>query len=399
MTSNATKKLLKAKALLVLDFPFYGMLILRFKYIETMEIGSAGVDGKSLFYNPGFIDMLDVPTLTGLLAHEVLHICLGHHIRRYDRDPKKWNYACDFAIDPLVKASHLPLPNVQYMGKTYIEHIDPKFANMTADHIYTLLKDPPTLSFGTGGMGEIFDFPDLSNGANNSPDEDQNQKQLSRVEHEAIAHKEGTEWKILAQQAATAAKMAGKLPADLEQLIEKINEPQINWIAVLRSFMTDIRADDYDWSRPNRRHICNDLYLPRMHSVGMGEVIIAVDTSGSITQQELEQFAGELNSILGDVKPSKVYVVYCDARVQSVEEFEPDDFPVKLHKKGGGGTDFAPPFAWAEKNANNPACFVYLTDLEGPCNTSRPQYPVLWVVTTSLKDIPFGQLLPLQMDG
>ena len=77
----------------------------------------------------------------------------------------------------------------------------------------------------------------------------------------------------------------------------------------------------------------------------MGDIVIVVDTSGSIGTEELEQFAGEINGITNDVQPELIRVVYCDAAVQAVEEFGPSE-PVKLSPRGGGGTDFVPPFRW-----------------------------------------------------
>ena len=403
--SEATKKLLKAKAELILDYPFFGMLALRLKYKETPGMGSAGVDGKTLFYDPGFIDMLDVPSTVGLLAHEILHVALAHHVRRYDRESRKWNIACDFAIDPIVKKAGMTLPDVTYMGRKYSPHIDQKYMNMSADHIYALLPDPPEMpSMGSdgndNGMGAVFDAPSLSNGDNNSPDDKNQGRAMSREEYDALARVEETDWKIAAQQAAIVAKARGKLPGILEELIDEINKPKINWVAVLRTFMTEIRRDDYIWSRPNRRHICNGLFLPMLYSEGMGEIIVVVDTSGSITREELEQFAGELNSILIDVKPEKVHVIYCDSAIQGeVKTFMFEDFPVPLEKKGGGGTDFTEPFHWVEKNCGNPTALVYLTDLYGPCHATPPSYPTLWVCTSTADNNPFGQLLHLEIDN
>jgi len=401
--SEATKKLLKAKASLVLDYPFFGLLVLRLRYKETTNVPSAGVDGRTCYYNPNFIDQLSLLQTTGLLAHEVMHVALGHHVRRYDRDHKRWNYACDYAIDPIIEsAKHhgktLQLPELNFMGAEYGPHIEEKFKNMSADHIYSLLPEvPPMFNLGCGA---VFDSPELSDGTNNSPDDDSKGQKLTKEEYDMKARHEETEWKIAALQAAQAAKAVGKLPASIEELITEINKPKINWIAVLRTFMIEIRRDDYIWSRPNRRHICNGIYLPMLFSEGMGEVILVVDTSGSITKAELKQFAGELNSILGDVKPSKVHVIYCDAAIQGApKEILPEDFPVPLEKKGGGGTDFTEPFEWTEQNVSNPACLVYLTDLYGPCNAPKPAYPVLWVCTSGETEVPFGQVLPLDIEA
>jgi len=119
--------------------------------------------------------------------------------------------------------------------------------------------------------------------------------------------------------------------------------------------------------------------------------VIAVDTSGSIGTHELEQFAGEISAISEETQPLAIHVVYCDAAVQSTQQFEPSE-PIRLEPKGGGGTDFCPVFRWVDENSITPVCLIYLTDL--CCNSfpEVPDYPVLWA-TESRSTAPFGEML------
>jgi predicted metal-dependent peptidase len=138
------------------------------------------------------------------------------------------------------------------------------------------------------------------------------------------------------------------------------------------------------------------LYLPSVERSGAGEMVIVVDTSGSIGPTELEQFAGEINAIAVDVEPERVHVVYCDAAVQGVEEFQQGE-PILLHPAGGGGTDFRPAFEWVSENCLEPKCLIYLTDL---CCRSYPDevdYPVLWI-TDSPRTAPMGQTIRITPD-
>jgi predicted metal-dependent peptidase len=138
-------------------------------------------------------------------------------------------------------------------------------------------------------------------------------------------------------------------------------------------------------------HIAAGLYLPSVSKSGVGEIVIAVDTSGSIGQEELAQFASEITSMCDEAKPEGIHVVYCDAVVQSVQSFDSSE-PIALEPKGGGGTDFKPVFTWVEEQQIEPVCLIYLTDL---CCHSYPQipgYPVLWV-TDSRRTAPFGETI------
>ena len=124
--------------------------------------------------------------------------------------------------------------------------------------------------------------------------------------------------------------------------------------------------------------------------------MIAVDTSGSIGTEELEQFAGEISAIAEEAQPEAIHVVYCDALVQSSQEFRPSE-QIRLEPKGGGGTDFRPVFTWVEQNELNPVCLIYLTDLCCHSFPEPPNYPVLWV-TDSRRIAPFGETVRILAD-
>jgi len=136
--------------------------------------------------------------------------------------------------------------------------------------------------------------------------------------------------------------------------------------------------------------------LPSVERRGMGEIVIAVDTSGSIGKLELEQFAGEISAISEEAQPEAIHVVSCDAAVQSTQEFTASE-PVRLEPRGGGGTDFRPAFKWVAENNVVPACFIYLTDLCCPSYPEAPEYPVLWV-TDSRRTASFGETLRINLE-
>ena len=141
--------------------------------------------------------------------------------------------------------------------------------------------------------------------------------------------------------------------------------------------------------------------LPTLYNQELPPIVIGVDTSGSINQDELKQFAGEIDDILNQY-PTTLTVMYCDTSVRHIEIFTAEDRPIRLEAKGGGGTKFAPVFEAANKMEDQPACLVYLTDMEvrekdfGP----EPDYPVLWVNTGQrCKQPPFGEMIRFKHDN
>ena len=185
------------------------------------------------------------------------------------------------------------------------------------------------------------------------------------------------EWGIAAEQALRSAKVCGHDPLGIERPLTENRQSQQDWRAILRDFVAATAPCDYRWTPPNRRYIASGLYLPSVERRGLGEIVIAVDTSGSIGKVELEQFAGEISAISEEAQPEAIHVVYCDAAVQSSQEFTASE-PVRLEPKGGGGTDFRPVFQWVAENDIDPVSLIYLTDLCCDSFPEPPNCPVLW---------------------
>jgi predicted metal-dependent peptidase len=117
-----------------------------------------------------------------------------------------------------------------------------------------------------------------------------------------------------------------------------------------------------------------------------------MDTSGSIGRKELSYFAAKLNSVLSE-HDTTVHVVWCDTKCHDGGTYERQDMPIKLDPKGGGGTDFKPPFKWITDKGIDPACVIYLTD--GECNSfpDEPDFPVLWAIYGRKRTVPWGEVI------
>lgn len=358
---KADEKIIKAKARLILTQPFFATVAMHLDYIEDRSIETASTNGKVIKYNPDFVDDLSLEELTAVLAHEVMHVTLLHHTRRNNRQPKKWNVAADYAINPLLISSGFKLPESCLYDKAY--------ENKSAEKIYTLLPDPPGGIDLPSGIGEITDAP---------ADET-----TESVE---------TEVKHILAQATIVARRQGRLPAGMERLIDKILQPCISWKEVLARFVSELARNDYTWMKPSVRYLYSNLYLPSLESEQVGNIILLVDTSISIDTTMLNQFGSEIQDIASTFNTA-LQVIYVDAKVQAVQHIDPTE-PVKLKPKGGGGTSFRPGFDYIEKNDLQPAAVVYLTD--GDCNLypAHPDYPVLWAQFGDVEfNPPFGETI------
>ena len=396
--TTVERRLQKARTTLLLDHPFFGSLLFRLKGRESRSIKAMATDGVSLFYNPDFVETLNAATLCGVLAHEVLHPGLQHHVRRSGRDPKRWNEACDYAINPILLDAGLHLPEGVL--------VDDRFREMSAEQIYNQLQTEAEQEPGgpddtkeAGGDGATSPSPTPGeSGELSTPVTEGGIGQVLDApvadEDTPTAEEQAREWSIAVSQAVTLAKQAGKVPAGMERSLDGAAEAGVDWRELLRRAWSETTPADYSWMRPNRRHIWTGLYLPGVVREGVGEVAIAVDCSGSVNSRQLRLFEAEVRSILEGQRPQRVYILYFDAAVHKVETFEAGQ-RVLLNPVGGGGTEFGPCFEWLEEHGILPQTLVFLTDLHGSFPDSEPAYPVIWA-STGGRRAPFGQVVPMQ---
>ncbi len=433
-----SRKLLKARAELLLQQPFFGSLCLRLDTIEDKTCGGAWTDGKTFAYNPHYISKLSEAELKGLLAHTVMHPACQHHKRRNGRDERVWNMACDYAINWILLKAGFELP------EGYLD--DDKYRGMSAEDIFGELtrdfdqdgnpevgkqQDGPKrldIEYEDGqGQGSDLEGSD-DNEQNESGDdgEDDNEPLTDDSQETAKAEEDNQQknsadpggsgevrdapdddtgggedgnetdldWLTALAQAANQARDCGDIPGDLLRMVQEMLYPRVNWRELLDRFISARARNDYSWSPPSRRHLHMDIYLPSLSTEQLPEVVLAIDTSGSISPKELAQFSAELSGIL-ESYDTTVRVIWCDTDVKDDQIFCRADLPLELAPKGGGGTDFRPVFSFIENNNLNPACLIYLSDMEcGNFPIIDPDYPVLWARTGGGgRTPPFGEMI------
>jgi len=370
------RKVAKAKSLLILDHPFFGTGCSKRPIIYTDTVPTAAMSGTGQMYmNPEWCAPLTVRQLMFLLAHEALHYMLCHSLRRGARNPRAWNIAADKVInDTLIDAG---------VGDFIDGGVTLDGArNMAAEELYD--EDdgnkigPPDEPYGIGDdIGDPVD-------ENGQPLDD------------ATIHQLEAQAKIDAIQATKAAKAVGKLPGSIERLIDQLVNVTTPWHDILERYMSSKIKDGYSWQRPNRRFIARNIYIPGTdYTPKMGELVIAVDMSGSIGQDEINMFNGHINRILETCNPELVTVLYFDTAIADVEEFTADDMPISIQAKGGGGTSFKPVFDWIDLRDREPECVVFLTDGYGDQSTFSSSHDTVWL-TTGTTDFEWGTVIKFE---
>lgn len=369
-TNTHSLRLSKAKTSLILEHPFIGSIALGMPMELSDSVPTAATNGKRVLYNPAFLDTLNDDEVKFLVAHECMHPMMEHIFRRKGRDARRWNQACDYVINKLLVDEGI--------GKM------PK-AGLLSNEIYQA---------GGGTSEGIYDvLPEDIHGSGRVPG--QPGEPLDDCEDspgdEAESAQQEAEWKVKVAQAAQAAKMMGKLSSGMERLVNEILHPKVDWRDVLSRFLVKCRTDERSFRRPNRRLMPLGLYMPSVSGEALGEIVFAIDCSGSIGQDTIDQFAAEIRKVKEDLNPSCIHVLYFDSSVSHYESYGPqDDLDIRPH--GGGGTDFAPVFEDIVVRGIDPVAVVFLTDL--CCNSfgMEPACPVLWV-STMKGTAPFGEVV------
>ncbi len=371
--TGAELKLARAKTQLILNHPFYATLVCNMPWVEDNSIPTMATDGGTVYWNRAFVDNMSVEETVFVKCHEIMHVVFQHIGRLNGRNMEKWNVATDYVINDLLVRERIGvMPKMGLMDAALVRE-----CNYLADRVYEKLPDNPNQpQAGSGKPGAALDGLMKPTG---SPAE--------QAERENIM-------KIRVAQAAQAAKMQGKLSADLERLVGSILKPIVPWEDVLRRFVSVRAKINSSYARPKRRFLGEDLYLPSLSGEQMGPLTIAVDCSGSIGQRELDRFATEIYAIVADVRPSRLDVVYFDSEVSHHDTYQQGE-DIRIVGHGGGGTAFSPIFAHIDRAGVEPVACVVLTDLCCSDFGPAPDYPVLWVTTHDTK-APWGEVIEMK---
>lgn len=419
------QKIMTSKFRLLTRFPFFGVLALYFKYGITDKIPTACTDGKNILFNPEFLDKLSVGEVNWIIAHEVMHVSNGHLRRRGYRNHQLFNVACDYAVHSILKqfeCGDFKMPE----GVLY----DSQYDNLASETIYDrLLSQAQQSGGGKSGGGGISISPDElgdhlkdklldshddwenGQGQSGSGNQNQNNSQPDMIDGGGDGTDEeasSKEWEQRMVNAASvqAGKQAGKLPAFLKELLDKLKPPKKDWRQLLQEFVTP-EIFDYSFCPPDKRlSSITDCFLPDLNDTEdtVKNIVFFVDISGSMSEDDICDVYSEVVGAVSQYSSMSGYLGYFDTEVHNFSKFEDIADVLRNKPRSGGGTEFQACFDYLhdteQLDFDDIAGIIILTD--GYCGYGRSQelagnVPVMWCFTeNSIPPAPFGNSIYLK---
>jgi len=443
--SKATDIMSKARTRLVTGYPFFGNQAMKLKLIEDESVKTMATDGKVIRFNPSFVEGELLADIVGVIAHEVMHVTNGHHLRQGDRDHTVWNYSTDFAINRDLVRGGFTLPEGGLISDEY--------GNKSAEVIYSILyeeyeqaKEEASNSEGSDeseesedsegsgsssqgksgegdggesgegdgeesgessseGTGSIEDYFKDKFGEQAGEVTAQTKEDGKKLTESEVREKlEELRVDVVQSEMRARARGYGSGGSELTRDLKGYVEDKINWRDRLLNLCQDAIASDFTWNYPNRRHIAEGLYLPSEDKDQLNTLVIGVDQSSSVRDEEVSLFEGAMKNIIGQVGFEKIYILYYTGILNEVVELDAgDNFSMKPTRYYGG-TNFNVVTDWIEQEGIIPSCLLMLTD--GECRVPlEPSYPVGWCLTPNYNDYylhamgldRYGEIIELEM--
>jgi predicted metal-dependent peptidase len=346
-----------------------GVLMIGEKGIKN-DIPTACTDGKNDYYGRAFVDGLADSEFRFLILHETYHKLFKHlttwqHL--YKDDAQLANMACDYVINLMITDENRDLFAVMPKDAegNNIGLLDEKFRNMDTAQVYKILKQEQEEK-GSGGEG------DEESGGGGS----ETGAGLDEHDWEGAQEMSADEQRELAQEIDQAIRQgaltAGKVGSGGNRAIDQLLKPEVNWREVLREFITETCRgnDDSTWRQPSRRHLAMGMLRPSGITERVGELVIAIDTSGSIGQHELTKCLSEIKGVCDTVRPESVHILYWDTKVCADEVYGDvagacgslEQLTQTTKPAGGGGTMVQCVPDYIQQNNINAQAVIVLTD-------------------------------------
>jgi predicted metal-dependent peptidase len=393
----------KAKFDLRNEFPFYGYLTSRLRWVVCNDINTAGVDGsRNLYYNEEFFNSLSTDEVEKIYKiqvigiHEVLHLAFNHPCRRGNRNayietPEQtvtvWNIACDIVVNNMIVRN-----NFQLMEGTIIPHDDEvmvfgvKIENISkknAEDIYSELVGQMKKNEKNNDQGD-------SQESKNGNGQGKGIKTDKHAPKEMGSHErwdEGQEdkdskgqdmkdsWKKAVYTAYEYAKQQGKSPLGMDREFDAIGRSRIKWDKYIRREVSKTIPYMYDWTRPHKKYLWQDIFVPSYQGEKV-QVLVDIDTSGSMSNKELGTIISELIGIGKTYKEIEFRILTHDTEVHTdvLLTGKTEQQLREIELKGGGGSDHKATFEYIQNKKYAREGKLLITFTDG--YTSWPEKPV-----------------------
>lgn len=414
MTKTLSKEVIEARSSLILNVPFFASIMFERSVVEMADddgtwrgipVPTACTDGRHIVLNGSFFNPLPMQERIFTLAHEIFHLLARHTVRaKYYQgntlhgekyQPRLGNIAMDAVINKCLRDAGI--------GKQVPDTVDltaelaQKGYTLTGteawEDVYKVLleiQEDQQKQGGGQGKGDPLDGMGALSGDVMDPATAQGE-----IPSEA-------EMKASIKAAHDAAKAMGKLPGNLKSFVDEFLEPVIPWQEKLQNLIVSrVNPDHYSWNRLNRhRLMLPGVMMPRLTGHSIGPIAITIDSSGSMSDHNIRECMTEAASILTECNPEKIYVIWCDAQVDRVDEIETPEELLEITRAEGvpgrGGTSFIPPFEYLAKMDDPPEIHIYMTDGYGPF--PREEQGVghtIWLINNKQVTPPFGDHIVL----
>jgi predicted metal-dependent peptidase len=390
------EKLVTARIALLLKAPFFGNLATRLQLVNADEwCGTAATDGRKFYYNSEFLKTMPAKQLEFLIGHEVLHCVYDHMGRRGDRDPRLWNIADDYCVNQ-------DLLDQRIGEKIPVGLYEPKYRGWSAEEVYDDLYDNAEKididELVKQLLDEHLDGDNSDEGQGSGKEEKDNQGQGQGSGRPQLSEEEKRQIRDEIKEAVLAAaqttKNAGELPSGIRRMIKDLTAPQLNWRELLQQEIISTIKNDYSWTKVSRRGWHTDAILPGNEFDKEIDICVAIDASGSMSDDMLRDILSEIKGIMESYDNFNLHLWSFDTEVYNATMFTRDtiDEILEWQPGGGGGTDFMCNWIWMRENDVEPKKFIMFTDGYAWDSWGEPDYCDTMFVIHGNKDIeaPFG---------
>jgi len=376
MSLTRNESLSKVCKELMLKEPYYGLFLVMTEKQWTDKIETAGVAKHNINYklliNPEFWDSLSLNHRIGLTKHEMLHLAFFHPLMKdtYD-DHQLFNIAADLEINQYIEDEFLPDGGLKL--DSFPDMVLPERAGTRA--YYDILKknqNNPTLQNLKSAMGQ--GLPQSEDGLNNPNHDWKEFEDMGEAEKRLMKTQMEYQMKELAHE---VTKSRGMVPGEIKELIDNFTafeQPKFDWRGYIRRFVgRSVKVYTKKLRRKfNKRFEEN----PGLKIKQKKHILVAVDTSGSVSTDELKEFFSEVHHM--HKTGSDITVVQCDTAISDIRPYKQSN-KIELH--GRGGTSFEPVVEYYDANQKKYTCLIYFTDGEAPA-PAKPKGHILWVLSS-----------------